>query len=128
MTVERLVYYYCDITKLEADNDPSATASVYTSVSICFYPCPANLTPIQCVKYHPWLKYYAKKWPVKVIMQQTLARTSHTYRFEDWGEDDLLKRIRKRSEEDDDDEVRTRFLITFFLPTDMIDFFSTSER
>ena len=47
-----------------------------------------------------------------MIMRQILVKTSHNYRFEDWGDEELLEKMREHEDAEDSDEVRTSFLIT----------------
>jgi hypothetical protein len=42
---------------------------------------------------HPWLEYFENEWPVTVLTRQILAKTSHNYNFEDWGDEDLLEKM-----------------------------------
>jgi hypothetical protein len=45
-------------------------------------------------------------------MRQILVKTAHNYNFEDWGDEELLEKMREREDAEDSDEVHTIFLIT----------------
>lgn len=63
----------------------------------------------QCVDFHPWLNTrYVNAWPVSVLMQQILARTTHTYDFKDWGDEELVETMLERmGDQSDEEEVDT---------------------
>jgi hypothetical protein len=73
-----------------------------------------KLTDLQCRKVHPWLSYYEDDWLLKALTQQLLQDTSKKYKWEDWGEESLVKAIDRRA-----GKARTMvctFLVTSDLP------------
>ena len=42
-----------------------------------------------------------------MIMRQILIKTSHNYRFEDWGDEELLEKMREKEDAEDSDDVST---------------------
>jgi len=58
---------------------------------------------------------------VTVIMRQILVKTAHNYRFEDWGDEELLEKMEELNNVEDSEDVRTRYLTTH-LSTHLIRF------
>jgi ribosomal protein L17 len=54
-----------------------------------------NLMDPQCRKVHPWL---SDDWLLKALTQQLLQDTSKKYKWEDWGEESLIKAINRRAD------------------------------
>lgn len=97
------MFRHCDVTQSEKHNTFRDKDTVIIKVNDRLRSSSCTHL-LQCVEFHPWLRYYSEDWLVKVIMQQTLAKTSHKYKFKEWGDEKLVQKMSRGEEEREEEE------------------------